>query len=140
VLEDDLQPGTPYSVYPSKFERSNETSANTRDKINPVRTEGPFIHIQWWLISETGEHLMLSTVATVPEEISLAQLWHKQIANRYKKQVDTIKWGKHFRAGKEIESGQVTELLENDRVEVVIDVKKQTNGQVEVAYTLGDEP
>jgi hypothetical protein len=139
VSETDLRPGQPYSVYPRKIERPNDSTANTKDKHNPVRTEGPMVHIQWWLLSEKGESVMLTTPATVPEEISLAQLWHRHIANRYKKSVDTIRWGKHFRDRKEIESGQVSELCENDGVEIIIGSEKKTNGQVEVIYTLGDE-
>jgi hypothetical protein len=90
-------------------------------------------------LSEKGESLILATPATVPEEISLAQLWHRHIANPYKKSVDTIRWGKHYRDRKEIESGQVSDLQENDGVEIIVGSEKKTNGQVEVIYTIGEE-
>jgi ribonuclease HI len=107
ITEEELKSGQPYSIYPRKFERPVDTSVNTREKSPPIRTEGPMIRIQWGLLSDTGASLMMPTSATVPEEISLAQLWHRHIANRHKKQVETIKWGKRYRKGSEIESGQV---------------------------------
>jgi ribonuclease HI len=118
-----IKPGQPYTVYPRKFPRQGEVSAKTKDKINPVRMEGPFIHIQWMLLSDTGEHLMLPTSAVVPEEISLPQLWHKSIANRCRLPAKSLSWGRHFRGGVEVESGKVTELLDGDGVEVVISNK-----------------
>lgn len=82
---------------------------------------------------------MMPTSATVPEEISLGQLWHRHIANRYKKPVAKIKWGTHYCAGAEIESGKVTEFKDNDSVEVVIASETESNGQLEVVYTLGED-
>jgi hypothetical protein len=77
--------------------------------------------------------------AIVPEEISLAQLWHRHIANRYKQPVSDIKWGKNCRAGSKFESGQVTDLQDNDNVEVIVISEPAPTGQIEVIYTLGDE-
>jgi hypothetical protein len=134
VSEIELRAGQPYSVYPRRFERSNETTAKTGDKTNPVRMEGPLIHIQWLLSAETGEQAMMPTSTTVPEEISVSQLWHKSVANRYKKPVETITWGRHFRAGAVVETGMVSELLENDGVEIIITEKKKDkqDGKIEV--------
>jgi hypothetical protein len=142
IEESAIKPGQPYSVFPKKFPRQEDVAAKTKDKINPVRMEGPFIYIQWMLLSETGEHLMMPTGATVPEEISLAQFWPKCIANRCRRPAKSLSWGKHFRGGVEIESGKVTGLLENDGVEAIISNKKKekSDGRLEVAYTIGEEP
>jgi hypothetical protein len=82
---------------------------------------------------------MMPTSAAVPEEISLAQLWHRHVANRYKKQVPEVRWGKHYRAGMEIESGQVSDLQDNDSVEIIIAVEPAPSGQLEVQYVLEGE-
>jgi ribonuclease HI len=105
ITEAELRPSHPYSIYPRTFERPVDTVVSVKDKTNPITTEGPMIRIQWILLSETGAWLMLPTFATIPEEISLGQLWHRHIANRYKKPVARIKWGTRYRAGAEIESG-----------------------------------
>jgi ribonuclease HI len=139
VAEAELKPSQPYSIYPRTFERSVDTVVSVKNKTNPIRTEGPMIRIQWILLSETGVSLMMPTSATVPEEISLGQLWHRHIANRYKKPVAKIKWGTHYCAGAEIESGKVTEFKDNDSVEVVIASETESNGQLEVVYTLGED-
>jgi hypothetical protein len=141
VLETELRPTQPYSVYPRKFVRTAEGTAKITDKSTPPRLEGPFIHIQWILLAESGEQVTIPTSAVVPEEISLPQLWHKFIANRCRVQVKTFKWGRHWRNGAEVESGKVTELLDNDGVEVIIcKGKEKSDGRIEVCYTLGEDP
>lgn len=42
----NLRPGQPYSVYPRLFTRTRETEVKITDRMEPVRMEGPFIHIQ----------------------------------------------------------------------------------------------
>jgi hypothetical protein len=116
-----------------------DTTSNTKDKTAPLRTEGPMIRIQWILLSEKGVSLMMPTSAVVPEEISLAQLWDRHIVNRYKKQVSEVKWGKHYRTGAEIETGQVTDLQDNDSVEIIITAESSPSGQLEVQYVLEGE-
>jgi hypothetical protein len=60
------------------------------------------------------------TSSSVPEEVSLLQLWKKCIASRYGIPVKRISWGKHYRGGLEIEEGVVTTLEEADLVEVIV--------------------
>jgi hypothetical protein len=142
VLETELRAGQPYSIYPRRFERPNDTVASTRDKIRAVRLEGPLIHIQWMLSSETGQLLLGPAGAMVAEEISLPQLWHKCMANRWKQPVETIKWGRHFRAGTIVEAGVVSELLDNDGLEIIAISAPiaAPSGQLEVIYNLGEDP
>jgi hypothetical protein len=110
VLETELKAGHQYSIYPRKFERVPDESVQTREKTLPLRTEGPMINLQWILLSESGASILLPVSVKVPEEISLAQLWHRHIANRVKRHVDTVRRGKHFRGTDEIEDGRVTEF------------------------------
>jgi hypothetical protein len=97
------------------------------------------IRIQWILLSDTGASLVLPTSVTVPEEVSLAQLWHRHIANRLKRQIESVKWGKHYRAGSEFESGQVSDLQDGDSVEIIVASGPAPSGQLEVVYTLEGE-
>jgi hypothetical protein len=97
------------------------------------------IKLQWILLSESGDSILLPVSVMVPEEISLAQLWHRHIANRLKRRVDTVRWGKHFRGTDEIESGRVTELQNDDSVHTIIPAEPAPHGQLEVVYTLEGE-
>jgi hypothetical protein len=138
VEESELKAGQPYSVYPKKFKRSAEATAKLTDTTTPPRIEGPFIRIQWTLLSHTGEVITLPTGATVPEEITLLQLWSKAIESRCRLPVHEIKWGRHWRNQREVESGKVTELLDNDGVEgIICKEKKKTDDRLEVKYTIG---
>jgi hypothetical protein len=139
IGESELRSEQPYSIYPRKFARPTDISASTKEKTLPLRTEGPMIRVQWVLLSDKGQSLLMPSSAIVPEEISLAQLWHRHIANRYKQQISEIKWGKHYRAGSEFETGQVSDLQDNDSVEIIIFLESAPTGQLEVLYTLGDE-
>jgi hypothetical protein len=139
VLEAELRAGQQYSIYPRKFERVPDESAQTRDKTPPLRTEGPMINLQWILLSETGASVMMPVSVKVPEEISLAQLWHRHIANRVQRHVETVRWGKHFRGADEVEDGRVTDLQNNDSVHVIIPAEPAPKGQLEVVYTLEGE-
>jgi hypothetical protein len=91
VNESELKAGQQYSIYPHKFERVPDESASTKEKTPPIRTEGPMIRIQRILLSETKASILLPFSDMVPEEISLAQLSHRHVANRIKRQVDTVK-------------------------------------------------
>jgi hypothetical protein len=42
-----LVPGQPYSVYPKSFKRADEVRATAADPVQPIRSEGPMINIQW---------------------------------------------------------------------------------------------
>jgi hypothetical protein len=140
--EDDpvlLKPGQPYSVYPKRFARSNESKARIKDTAPPVRTEGPFVNVQWTLFNGQGQLLIMTSTALVPEEITPLQFWKKFGATRYTLPVRKVAWGKHCRGGLEIESGKVTTLEEADSVEIIVDEKKKKSQQCEVTYTVGDE-
>jgi hypothetical protein len=139
IDESELRAGPQYSIYPRKVEREPDESISTKEKTPPIRTEGPMIRLQWILLSETGASIMMPISVMVPEEISLAQLWHRHIANRLKRQVDAVRWGKHFRGTDEIEDGRVTELQNNDCVHVIIPAQPAPSGQLEVVYTLEGE-
>jgi hypothetical protein len=140
VQSDELQPGQPYSVYPKKIKRLLEKSAALTDAVIPLRSEGPFIRITWALLSHTGDLIILPTGITVPEEISLLQLWHKAIESRCRIPVSKIKWGKHWRAQKVVEEGKVSELQDNDGVEVILcEEKPRNDDRLEVKYTIGAE-
>jgi hypothetical protein len=139
VLEAELRAGQQYSIHPRKFERVPDESAQTRDKTPPLRTEGPMNNLQWILLSETGASVMMPVSVKVPEEISLAQLWHRHIANRVQRHVETVRWGKHFRGADEVEDGRVTDLQNNDSVHVVIPAEPAPKGQLEVVYSLEGE-
>jgi hypothetical protein len=102
--------------------------------------EGPFIHIQWVVLTETRDAVTLPVGSTVAEEISLLQLWKKYIDSRCRVSVKNIRWGKHYRGSVEIEEGEVTSLQEGDSVEVIIVGKKKKDDRIEVPYTIGDEP
>jgi ribonuclease HI len=54
-----LKPGQPYSVYPNKFTRPRATLAKVADKIEPIGIEGPSIHVQWVVLNETRDQLMV---------------------------------------------------------------------------------
>jgi hypothetical protein len=75
----------------------------------------------------------------IPEEISLAQLWSRHIANRVQRHVETVRWGKHFRGADEIEEGRVAEFQNNDGVHVIIPAEPAPKGQLEVVYSLEGE-
>jgi hypothetical protein len=75
----------------------------------------------------------------VPEEISLGQLWHRHIANRVKRHVETVRWGKHFRGSAEIEEGRVLDIQDQDSVEIIIPAEPAPSGQLEVVYSLEGE-
>jgi hypothetical protein len=117
VNESELKAGQQHSIYPKRFERQADVSASTKEKTLPIRTEGPMIRLQWIVLADTGVSLMLPVSVSIPEEISLAQLWHRHVANRIKRHVETVKWGKHYRANVEVESGQVSDLQDGDVVE-----------------------
>jgi hypothetical protein len=52
-----------------------------------------------------------------------------------------IKWGKHWRGQRIVEEGKVTELLDNDGVEVIIGREKPgDDDRLEVRYTIESEP
>jgi hypothetical protein len=135
----ELKAGQQYSIYPRKFERIPDESASTKEKTPPIRTEGPMIKVQCIVLSETRASILRPFSVKVPEEISLAQLWHRHIANRIKRQVDTIKWGKHFRGTGEIEEGRVTDIQDGDPVEIIIPAEPAPDGQLEVVYSLEGE-
>jgi hypothetical protein len=137
VQASELRPGQPYSVYPKMFSRTREAEAKVTDKADPVRVEGPFIHIQWMVLSETREQTMLPVGSTVAEEISLLQLWKKYIENRCRASVKKNRWGKHYRKAVEIEEGEVTSLQEGDGVEVIIVGKEKQDDRIEVPYATG---
>jgi hypothetical protein len=44
-----LKPGQPYSVYPKRIARLDESTVkiNSTETSPPLRTEGPLINIQW---------------------------------------------------------------------------------------------
>jgi hypothetical protein len=100
---------------------------------------GRLIHVQWVVLSDARDQLMLPTNSLVPKEASLLQLWKKFIASRCKGPAKKISWGKHYRGGVEIEEGTVTSLEEADMVEVIVKGKKKKDGMIEVAYTIGEE-
>jgi hypothetical protein len=46
-----LQQGQPYSAYPKKFKRAEESSVSTGAQSQPIRYEGPTILIKWILLN-----------------------------------------------------------------------------------------
>jgi hypothetical protein len=83
--------------------------------------------------------LMLPFPVKIPQEISLAQLWHRHVANRVKRHIEVVKWGKHFRGSSEVEEGQVSDLQDKDSVEIIIPAEPAPAGQLEVVYNLEGE-
>jgi hypothetical protein len=68
------------------------------------------------------------------------QLWKKCIASRYRTRVKKISWGKHYRAGIEIEEGVVSTLEEADSVEIIVGGCKKKPGLIDVGSAIRDEP
>jgi hypothetical protein len=98
------------------------------------------IHIQWSVLDVNEAQLCPPGNCTVPEEIGLLQLFKTFVLTRYRITGIQIIWGKHFRAGSIIETGRVSELEENDLVEIIVDqgVAPQAT-QLEVKYEVGNE-
>jgi ribonuclease HI len=139
VKETELKAGHQYSIYPARFERTPDTAIETKDKTPALRTEGPMISIQCIVLSGARASLMLPFSVKVPEEISLAQLWHRHVANRVKRHIEIVKWGKHFRGSAQIEESTITDLADKDSIEIIIPAEPAPTGQLEVVYTLEGE-
>jgi hypothetical protein len=95
----ELRPGQAYSVYPKKIKRPLETRAMLGGPIQPARIEAPMIHIQWSVLDVNNKPLCPPGNFSVPEEISLPQLFKTFVLARYRIQGIQITWGNHFRAG-----------------------------------------
>jgi hypothetical protein len=54
--------------------------------------------------------------------------------------VKKISWGKNYRKGLEIVEGVATSLEEADAIEVMVEGEKKKDGEIDVAYTTGEEP
>jgi hypothetical protein len=139
VRETELKAGHQYSIYPLRFERVPDPAISSKDKTPALRTEGPMIGIQCIVLSEARASVMLRFSVKVPEEISLAQLWHRHVANRVKRHIETVKWGKHFRGSAQIEEETVPDLADKDSIEIIIPAEPAPTGQLEVVYNLEGE-
>jgi hypothetical protein len=136
----DLVPGQPYSVYPRKIKRPNETRAILGGGAQPSRIEGPLINVQWKVVDGAKNTLCLPGNSQVPEEISLLQLFKIFICPRYRIQGIQIIWGDHYRGADIIEHGKVTTLEEGDLVEIIVDQGTAPQPtQIEVDYEVGSE-
>jgi hypothetical protein len=135
-----LIPGQPYSVYPKKIARPTESRAQLGGPIQPPRLEGPLINIQWKVSDINGAQLCPPGNCTVPEEISLLQLFKTFVLSRYRIQGIQILWGNHYRAGSIFEISKVTSLEQGDLVEIIVDqgIAPQAT-QIEVKYVVGSE-
>jgi hypothetical protein len=95
-------------------------------------------HIQWKVSDINGAALCPPGNCAVPEEIGLLQLFKNHVLTRYRIQGIQILWGNHFRAGSILEISRVTDLEEDDLVEIIVDqgVAPQAT-QMEVKYQVG---
>jgi hypothetical protein len=136
----ELVPGQAYSVYPKKIPRPTENRAMLGGPVQPPRVEGPMIHIQWSVVDVNDKQLCPPGNCSVPEEIGLLQLFKTHTLARYRVQGIQIMWGKHWRSGTILETGKVTDLEENDLVEIIVDqgVAPQAT-QMEVKYMVGSK-
>jgi ribonuclease HI len=136
----EIRPGQAYSVYPKKISRPSENRAMLGGPVQPPRVEGPMIHIQWKVSDVNGSQLCPPGNCSVPAEIGLLQLFKTHVLTRYRISGIQIIWGNHFRAGSILEIGKVTDLEQDDLVEIIVDqgVAPQAT-QMEVKYTVGSE-